>query len=391
MPSPHDHMPSSQPADSACGHAHHTPGQPDAHSHAEACTAEHDHAADAHTHAHECSAGEHDHAHDDHAGHDDHTGHNHAAGGSCGHSHGFGHAHVHTPASFGKAFAIGIAANSLYLVAEALWGFFSHSLALLADAGHNLSDVLALAAAWMAQHLSQRSPSLRFTYGLRRSSILAALANALVLMLVTGGVAWEAITRLFDPAPVAGKTMMIVAALGIVVNGATALLFASGQKGDLNIRAAFMHLMADAVTSLAVVIAGGLVLLTGLNWIDPAISLAISIVVVASTWSLLRDSLDMALDAVPRAVDAGAVEGFLRTLPGVADLHDLHIWPISTTETALTVHLVRTTATVQESDTALLEKAAAALRERFGIVHPTLQIEGADYAPSCALTDPHTV
>ncbi|GBQ04791.1 cation efflux system protein [Acetobacter cerevisiae DSM 14362] len=282
--------------------------------------------------------------------------------------------------------------NVVYLGAEALWGILSNSLSLLADAGHNLSDVLALAAAWLAQHLSAKSPSARFTYGLRRSSILAALANAVILMLVTGGVAWESIERLFHPAPVAGKTMMIVAAIGILVNGGTALLFASGQKNDINIRGAFLHMASDAVTSLAVVIAGGLVLLTGLTWIDPAISLAISVVVVLATWSLLRDSLDMALDGVPRSVDRDSVETFLRTQPGVADLHDLHIWPMSTTETALTVHLVREASLpAGQTETLLLQNTVATLRTRFGIVHPTVQIESADYHPSCHLVDPHTV
>ncbi|MCP1270268.1 cation diffusion facilitator family transporter [Acetobacter cerevisiae] len=327
------------------------------------------------------TAHDHDHDHD----HDDHDGHDH-------HHHGFGHAHVHTPASFGSAFAIGIALNVVYLGAEALWGILSNSLSLLADAGHNLSDVLALAAAWLAQHLSAKSPSARFTYGLRRSSILAALANAVILMLVTGGVAWESIERLFHPAPVAGKTMMIVAAIGILVNGGTALLFASGQKNDINIRGAFLHMASDAVTSLAVVIAGGLVLLTGLTWIDPAISLAISVVVVLATWSLLRDSLDMALDGVPRSVDRDSVETFLRSQPGVADLHDLHIWPMSTTETALTVHLVREASLpAGQTETLLLQNTVATLRTRFGIVHPTVQIESADYHPSCHLVDPHTV
>ena len=334
-----------------------------------------------HTDHSACTAHDHDHDHD----HDDHDGHDH-------HHHGFGHAHVHTPASFGSAFAIGIALNVVYLGAEALWGILSNSLSLLADAGHNLSDVLALAAAWLAQHLSAKSPSARFTYGLRRSSILAALANAVILMLVTGGVAWESIERLFHPAPVAGKTMMIVAAIGILVNGGTALLFASGQKNDINIRGAFLHMASDAVTSLAVVIAGGLVLLTGLTWIDPAISLAISVGVVLATWSLLRDSLDMALDGVPRSVDRDSVETFLRSQPGVADLHDLHIWPMSTTETALTVHLVREASLpAGQTETLLLQNTVATLRTRFGIVHPTVQIESADYHPSCHLVDPHTV
>ncbi|KXV76120.1 cation diffusion facilitator family transporter [Acetobacter cerevisiae] len=366
---------------SACTTHDHTHAQDDAHGEAGQKSAA---PSCGHTHTHDAHASA-DHAHDDHDHDHDHDGHDH-------HHHGFGHAHVHTPASFGWSFAIGIVLNVVYLGAEALWGILSNSLSLLADAGHNLSDVLALAAAWLAQHLSAKSPSARFTYGLRRSSILAALANAVILMLVTGGVAWESIERLFHPAPVAGKTMMIVAAIGILVNGGTALLFASGQKNDINIRGAFLHMASDAVTSLAVVIAGGLVLMTGLTWIDPAISLAISVVVVLATWSLLRDSLDMALDGVPRSVDRDSVETFLRSQPGVADLHDLHIWPMSTTETALTVHLVREASLpAGQTETLLLQNTVATLRTRFGIVHPTVQIESADYHPSCHLVDPHTV
>lgn len=341
-----------------------------------------------HPHTHD----DHDHTHDGHAcdGHGDEDGHGHGHA----HEHGFGHHHSHAPASFGKAFAIGIAINSLYLVAEAVWGVLSNSLSLLADAGHNLSDVMALGAAWLAEHLSRKGPSARFTYGLRRSSILAALANALVLMLVTGGVAWEAVSRLITPdtATTAGRTMMIVAALGIVVNGASAMLFAAGQKDDLNIRGAFLHLLSDAVTSLAVVIAGGLMLLTGLHWIDAAFSLAISVVVVLGTWSLLKDSLDMALDAVPRKINASGLEAYLRAIPGITDYHDLHIWPLSTTETALTVHLVRAPAALSpQEEASLLDGIVSTLRQRFGIAHPTVQIETQDYAPLCHLTDPHAI
>ncbi|MCX2565456.1 cation diffusion facilitator family transporter [Acetobacter suratthaniensis] len=369
------------------------PGQPastHANSHTHTPLAEHTPDAESGGHDHTDAHG-HNHDHDPHDdGNDHHHEHEHEHDHGHNHGHGHGHGHSHAPTSFGRAFAIGMVANILYLTLEAIWGTLSHSLSLLADAGHNLSDVMALGAAWLAHVLSQRGPSARFTYGLRRSSILTALANALVLMLVTGGVAWEAILRLLYPhgAEPMGGTMMVVAAFGIVVNGATALLFASGQKEDLNVRGAFAHLMADALTSLAVVIAGGLVLLTGLSWIDPAISLGISIVVVISTWSLLRDSLDMALDAVPRSVDTAALEATLRALPGVADLHDLHVWPLSTTETALTVHLV------SQSDTqnaALLTQAIEILRTRFAIAHPTVQIESAAYAPSCHLTDPNSV
>ncbi|WP_415476584.1 cation diffusion facilitator family transporter [Acetobacter orientalis] len=385
-----------------CAHSAPTPATaaavPQAHTHSPAAAHE-----AAHSHTHECGHASmperanqeggctHDHDHD-HDHENEHT----QAGGCNHHHHGFGHQHVHTPASFGRAFAIGITLNVVYLAAEALWGVLSHSLALLADAGHNLSDVLALAAAWLAEVLSKRSPSARFTYGLRRSSILAALANAVILLLVTGGVAWESIGRLMAPTPVAGKTVMIVAAIGIVVNGATALLFASGQKNDLNIRGAFLHMLSDAVTSAAVVVAGGLVLATGLTWIDPAVSLAISVLVVLTTWGLLRDSLDLALDGVPRTVDYTKVEAYLRTVPGVADLHDLHIWPLSTTETAMTVHLVRTqtqplAGTPEEAQTTLLHTVVEGLRTRFNIAHPTVQIEESTYMATCHLTDPHTV
>lgn len=365
-PPQHAHSHGSDPVN--CGG--HTHDAPHVHGQTASCSHTDDHGHD------------HDHNHDQaHDGHD--------------HAHGFGHHHVHAPASFGKAFAIGITLNVVYLAAEAVWGVLSNSLALLADAGHNLSDVLALAAAWLAEVLSKRSPSTRFTYGLRRSSILAALSNAVILLVVTGGVAWESIGRLFDPTPVAGKTVMIVAAVGILVNGGTALLFASGQKNDLNIRGAFLHMVSDAVTSLAVVIAGGLVLLTGLTWIDPAISLAISLLVVLTTWGLLRDSLDLSLDAVPRSVSYAKVEAYLRALPGVADLHDLHIWALSTTETALTVHLVHTPALPLENVTvpslSLLHRATDGLRTEFGIQHPTIQIEDALYVSDCPLTDPHTV
>ncbi|GBQ90929.1 cation efflux system protein [Gluconacetobacter johannae DSM 13595] len=339
------------------------------------------------------------HPHDDadqgHAhSHDHDHGHDHGHGHGCGHGHGFGHHHAHAPSSYGTAFAVGITLNLLYVAAEAAWGVLSHALALLADAGHNLSDVLALAAAWLAQRLSQRAPSAEFTYGLRRSSILAALANAIVLLLVTGGIVWEAILRLTTPSPVAGGTIMAVAGLGILVNGFTALLFASGSREDLNVRGAFLHMAADTLMSLAVVIAGGVILYTGWLRVDPVISLVVSAAIVAGTWSLLRDSLDMALDRVPRGIDRQGVEAYLRALPGVTDLHDLHIWPISTTETALTVHLVRIVCPPDDSattDDTLLRDATETLRTRFRIGHPTFQVETQSDAARCVLADAHTV
>lgn len=349
-------------------------------------------------HGPECShdTHDHDHTHDDHADHDhsahahDHhvsscSGHDHNHDhGHDGHDHGlFGH-HHHAPDTFGGIFAVSMVLNSVYLVIEAIWGVLSHSLALLADAGHNLSDILALGAAWLAHSLTRRSPSERYTYGLRRSSILAALSNAVILLLVTGGIAWEAVLRLLHPAEtVSGLTVMIVAAVGILVNGGTALLLMKGQKDDLNIRGAFLHMATDAVASLAVVITGGLVLLTGLQWLDPAISLLISALIVLTTWSLLRDSLDMALDAVPQGIDMTEIERFFRMLPGVTDLHDLHVWAMSTTETALTAHLVRTTDGTTDSNDQILDAANQMLRTRFGIVHTTIQIETVACDVSC--------
>jgi len=320
----------------------------------------------AHSQAHEG----HDHDHED--GHD-HSGHD--------HSHGPG-GHHHAPANFGRAFAIGIALNLAYVLGEAFYGVVAHSLALLADAGHNLGDVLGLAGAWLASVLGKRRPSGRFTYGLRRSSILAALGNAVVLLVVTGGIAWEGVRRLMNPEPSGGTVIMAVAAVGIVINGVTAFLFMSGRKDDLNIKGAFMHMASDALVALGVVVAGGIILWTGWLWLDPAISLVISAVIVAGTWSLLRDSVNLALDAVPPGIDQKKVETFLRGLPGVAEVHDLHIWGMSTTETALTAHLVRPGAPI---DGDLLRHAAEELREHFGISHATFQVEDGQGAHPCSL------
>ncbi|PYD78695.1 cation transporter [Komagataeibacter sucrofermentans] len=384
-----------------CQHNHGANGHDHSHDHA-APTQAHGPACTGHDHAppdqeattrpeagHDCG---HDHVHDAHAGHD-HAAHGHEE--ACGHDHGhgglFGHHHVHTPASYGRAFAIGIALNLVYVVGEAVWGVRSHALSLLADAGHNLSDVLALGAAWLAEVLSRRSPTTNFTYGWRRSSILAALGNAVALLVVTGGIMWEAVLRLIHPHPVAGVAVMVVAGIGIVVNGLTALLFASGGKKDLNLHGAFLHMASDAVMALAVVAGGGLIFLTGWLRIDPIICLVVSLSIILATWSLLRDSLDMALDRVPRGIDPTAVAAFLRTLPGVCDLHDLHIWPISTTETALTVHLVRAAGEQGHAPDGLLNRAAAELQARFGIVHPTLQIETLTDAGQCILAEAHSV
>lgn len=275
-----------------------------------------------------------------------------------------------------------MALNLAYVAGEALAGIIAGSLALLADAGHNLGDVLGLGAAWLAASLGRRRPSSRFTYGLRRSSILSALFNAILLLVVTGGIAWEAMRRLVHPDPVAGGIVIIVAAIGILVNGGTALLFMSGAKHDLNVRGAFLHMAADAATAAAVVVAGCLIVWTGWLRIDPVISLIVGLVIVVTTWSLLRQSIDLALDAVPPGIDRIAVERYLRALPGVVDLHDLHIWGMSTTEAALTAHLVRPGA---PPDDALLRQAAETLDRTYGIGHATFQVESGDEAHPCAL------
>jgi cobalt-zinc-cadmium efflux system protein len=320
------------------------------------------------THAHG-GQGHHDHAH----GHDGHDGHDHA--------HGLG-GHVHLPASFGRAFAIGIALNTAYVLVEAGFGVAVHSLALVADAAHNLADVLGLAAAWGAIRLAQRPPRGQFTYGFRASSILAALGNGVALLVVTGGLTWEAVRRLIEPAPSGGVVMMIVAACGVVINGATALLFMRGRESDLNIKGAFLHMLADALLAFGVVIAGGLILLTGWTWIDPVCSLLIGGIIVLGTWSLLRDSAALALSAAPRGIDLQAVQGHLASLPGVVAVHDLHVWAMSTTETALTAHVVRPGL---GADDAFLHGVSNDLCARFAIGHVTLQIEVDAVEGSCAL------
>jgi len=294
--------------------------------------------------------------------------------------HHSGHHHHSKPgeADFGKAFAVGIALNLVFVVVEAAAGFFGNSMALLADAGHNLSDVLGLMLAWAAHLLSKRPPTRRFTYGLQGSSILAALGNAILLMVACGAIAWEAIRRMAAPPEVMGVTMIVVAGIGILINAATALLFARGRKGDLNIRGAFMHMIADAVVSAGVVVAGVLVMLTGLGWIDPVTSLVIVAVIIVGTWSLFRDSLGLALNAVPAAIDPEAVTGRLAALPGVSAVHHLHIWPMSTTANALTAHLVMPGG--HPGDTFLAD-AAHLVEHEFGIGHATLQVELGEQCP----------
>lgn len=297
------------------------------------------------------------------------------------HNHDHGPGHSHAAADFGRAFAVAIALNAGFVVAEAAFGFFSNSTALLADAGHNLSDVLGLLVAWGAASLAKRAPAGRFTYGLRGSSILAALFNAIFLLVSVGAIGWESILRLMHPEPVAGLTVMIVAGIGIVINAATALMFASGRKADINIEGAFLHMAADAAVSLGVVIAAGLMLWTGWNWVDPIMSLVICLIILWSTYGLLRSSVGMSLSAAPPGVNVDAVRGFLGDLPGVIQVHDLHIWPISTTETALTCHVVMPSG--HPGDRFLVD-AAHELAHEFKIGHTTIQIEVSEDTP-CAL------
>ena len=298
-----------------------------------------------------------------------------------------GHAHVHAPASFGRAFAIGIALNLGFVAVEALYGVISNSVSLLADAGHNLSDVLGLGVAWLGSVLARRAPTARFTYGLRGSSILAALFNAVFLLVTVGGLSWEAIRRIGSPEPVAGKTMMAIAAIGILVNAATAWLFASGRKDDINLKGAFLHMASDALVSVGVVAAGLVILITNWLWVDPLVSLVINAVIVWGTWGLLRDSVGMSMAAVPPQIDPAAVRGLLSARPGVVDVHDLHIWAMSTTENALTCHLVMPDG---HPGDAFLNELCSDLAQRFRINHTTVQIE-VDPHIACALAPDEVV
>jgi cobalt-zinc-cadmium efflux system protein len=289
-------------------------------------------------------------------------------------------AHDHPSPGFGRAFAIGIALNLAFVVVEAVYGFAAHSLALLSDAGHNLSDVLGLVLAWVATILVRRMPTRRRTYGLRRSSILASLINAVLLLAATAAIAWQAVERLHHPQSIDTGIVMLVATVGIVINGTTAALFMSGRKHDMNIRGAFLHMAADTAVSAGVVLAALAMRATGWLWLDPAVSLAIVLVIALSTWGLLRDSLNLALDAVPQGIDRDRIEEYLGRLPGVIAVHDLHIWGISTTEAALTVHLVKPDASI---DDALLGRIHADLHRQFGIDHVTVQFELGDDAHPC--------
>lgn len=313
----------------------------------------------------------HAHSHD----HARHSAHSHA------HAHSHGHGHSHAPADYGRAFAVGIVLNAIFVFVEALFGFLSGSMALVADAGHNLSDVLALLLAWGAHYAAKKPPMAGYTYGLKSSTILAALANGMLLLFAIGAIAFETFNRLLYPVAPDGWTMVWVAGIGIVINTVTALMFMGGRKSDLNIRGAYLHMAADALVSVGVVVAGGVILLTGAAWVDPLVSLVILAVIAIGTWGLLRDSVKMGLQAVPDSVDEGAVREFLGGLPGVARVHDLHIWPMSTTETALTAHLVMPEG--HPGDT-FLREAAHQLEHDHAIGHVTLQVEtGAENCGDC--------
>lgn len=300
-----------------------------------------------------------------------------------GHDHHHHHVHDHS-----RAFGVGVALNIAFVCAEFVFGVSSHSLALLADAGHNFSDVLALLVAWGATVLSRRSPSERYTYGLRSSSILAGLFNAILLLIVTGGIMWESLSRLSHPGAVDGRTVAGIALLGFCINLATALLLRPGHEHDLNIRAAFVHMASDAAVSLGVALSGFIILYTGWTMLDPAVSLLISAVIVYGTWDLLKDSMGLALNAVPEDIDPARVRAFLLALPGVCEVHDLHIWGMSTTESALTVHLVMPQG---HPGDAWMAKVQNDLHALYYIGHSTFQIEHGDPEHPCVLAPEHLV
>jgi cobalt-zinc-cadmium efflux system protein len=296
-----------------------------------------------------------------------------------GHAHDE-HGHNHAPKDFGREFLIGISLNLGFILLEVVFGLLSDSLALLADAGHNFADVLGLIMAWGASELAKRMPSSRRTYGWKRATVLAALFNALLLLVGVGAIVWEAINRFSDPPRVEGGTVIWVAALGIVINGATALLFMSGRKQDLNVRGAFLHMAADAAVSAGVMLSGWVILLTNWSWLDPLVSLLVGVVILLGTWELLTDSLNLSLDAVPENVDPAAVRAYLAGLPEVSGIHHMHIWALSTTEVALTAHLVKRTPTL---DDALLARIREELFHRYGIGHATIQFECAHCDEKC--------
>jgi cobalt-zinc-cadmium efflux system protein len=291
-----------------------------------------------------------------------------------------GHAHGHAPATYDRAFAIGIVLNTAFVAIEAFYGWQVDSLALLADAGHNLSDVAGLVLAWGGALAGRLRPDARHSYGWKRAGILAAFANALLLLVAMGSLSWEALQRLAAPQPAHGLTIMVVAGIGIVVNTATAMLFMRGREGDLNIRGAFLHMAADALVSAGVVVAGALALGFGWNWLDPAASLLIAAVIVAATWSLFRQSLHLLFDGVPERIDVAEVRACLEALPGIDQVHDLHVWAMGSTDVALTAHLVMPGG---HADDAFLEQATRQLQHRFGIDHVTLQVMQQAFMQPC--------
>ncbi len=303
-------------------------------------------------------------------------------------THNQSHGHNHGTSNYNRAFIVSVVLNTGFVVIEATYGILANSLALLADAGHNLSDVLGLLLAWGASVLVRRRPTARRTFGLRRSSILAALLNAAFLLVACGGIGWEAIQRFRTPSDVAGGTVIVVAAIGIAVNTISALMFLSGRKNDLNIRGAFLHLAADAAVSLGVVLAGVAIVVTGWQWLDPAVSLGVTAVIVVGTWQLFRESFNLVLDAVPEGIEPLAVRTYLAEHPGVAQVHDLHIWAMSTTEVALTVHLVTPD---EHPGDAFLVQICQELHDHFGIEHATIQIELGDSDSVCALASENVV
>lgn len=329
----------------------------------------------------------------DHSGHDHSHDHDTAASGSWhaasaegdGHGHSHGHSHTLTADGINARMGIAVALNVIFVAIEGTFGFLSNSVALIADAGHNLGDVLGLVCAWTAIRLAQRPPGGRFTYGLGRSSVLAALANAVLLLVACGAIAWEAIGRLATPPTVAGATVMGVAAVGIVLNGVSAWLLHGGSHDDLSRRSAFIHMLGDAAVSAGVLITGGLIVLTHWSWLDPVVSLMIVTVILASTWSLLRDSVHLSLDGVPSGVNSTAIMSYLAGQRGVTDVHDLHIWALSTTSVALTAHLV---VPDRDQEDALLGSLTPFLKTRFRIDHATLQIERDRCDHGCRAAEP---
>ncbi|WP_438393829.1 cation diffusion facilitator family transporter [Caballeronia sp. DA-9] len=322
----------------------------------------------------------HHHEHHDHGNahaHEDDHAHEHD------HDHKGGHHHHHAPqAGQGRTFAIAVGLNMVIVIVQAVYGFIAHSTALLADAGHNLSDVLGLLLAWGAVWLGARKPSERYTFGLGSSSILASLANAALLLFACGAIVLEAVQRLFNPAPVAGLDVFVVATIGLVVNGFSAWLFMRGSKEDLNIRGAFLHMAGDAGISAAVAISGLVILFTGASWIDPAMSIVVVAVIVAGTWGLGRDAMRLAMAAVPPGVDKPRIEKYLADLPGVTDVHDLHVWALSTTENAMTAHIVMPAG---HPGDVFVDSIVGTLRRDYAMHHATLQVEMGTTEHGCAL------